>query len=332
MMVQALRWGIIGGAGIAQGAVMPAIKQSQYGVLAAVASRNIDKAQQLADQFQLENAYDSYESLLADDSIDAVYIPLPNHLHLEWTLRAAAAGKHVLCEKPLALTAAEAQEMVDACQKAGIHLAEAFMYRHHPRMEQILQLLDQGVIGQIRGIHAAFTFNDAANKGNIRFRKEWGGGSLYDVGCYPLSAARWIMRTEPVAVTVHAMFSPEHDDVDMMASGIVEFADSVALTFDCGMWADHRQQLEILGSEGRIVLPLAFTAHGEDAKILLIKNGKEQVIVTEAVNPYVNQMDHFARAVAGEKVLPLQPDDSVRNMALVEACLRSAAEKRRVEL
>ena len=222
--------------------------------------------------------------------------------------------------------------MVDACQIAGVHLEEAFMYRHHPRMEQIRRLLEAGEIGHIRGIHSAFTFNDAANTGNIRFRKEWGGGSLYDVGCYPLSAARWIMGTEPEAVTVHAMFSPEHDQVDMMASGLVEFANGVALTFDCGMWAEHRQQLEILGSEGRMVLPLAFTARGEDAKILIIKNDKEQVIVPEAVNPYVNQVDHFARAVAGEQVLPLQFDDAVRNMALVEACLRSAEEKRRIEL
>ena len=331
-MVKALRWGIIGGAGIAQGAVMPAIQQSQYGVLAAIASRNIDKSKQLADQFQIERAYDSYEALLADETIDAVYIPLPNHLHREWTLKAAAAGKHILCEKPLALTEAEAQEMVTACQAAGVHLEEAFMYRHHPRMEQIRKMLAAGEIGQLRGIHAAFTFNDAANTGNIRFRQEWGGGSLYDVGCYPLSAARWFLEAEPEAVTVHAMFSPEHDNVDMMASGLVEFSDGIALTFDCGMWADHRQHIEILGTDGRIVLPLAFTAGGNKADFLLIKNGEETVIVPEAVNPYVNQVDHFARAVAGEHVLPIAPDDPVFNMRLLEACLRSAKEKRRVEL
>ncbi len=331
-MDKKLRWGIIGAADIALKSVMPGIQASATGIIQAVASRGIEKASAAAAQFGVSQAYGSYEELLADPNIDAVYIPLPNHLHREWTIRAAEAGKHVLCEKPLALTAAEAQEMVDACTKAGVVLSEAFMYRHHPRMEQIKRMIADGEIGELRALRGAFTFNNAADSKNIRYRAEWGGGGLFDVGCYPLSAARYFLGREPEAVTVHAFFSPEHDNVDMMASGLVEFEGGIALTFDCGMWANFRQTFEIVGTDGRIDIPSAFVANGEDAAFKVTNKNGTREVKPETVNTYARQVDDLARAVWKEKAPVFPADDAVRNMALIEACLKSARIKARVEL
>ncbi len=331
-MDKKLRWGIIGATDIALKSVMPGIKASTTGVIQAVASRGIEKASAAAAQFGVSQAYGSYEELLADPNIDAVYIPLPNHLHRDWTIRAAEAGKHVLCEKPLALTAAEAQEMVDACGKAGVVLAEAFMYRHHPRMEQIKRMIADGEIGELRALRGAFTFNNAADSKNIRYRAEWGGGGLFDVGCYPLSAARYFLGKEPEAVTVHAFFSPDHDNVDMMASGLVEFEGGIALTFDCGMWANFRQTFEIVGTDGRIDIPNAFVANGEDAAFKVTNKNGTREVQPEIVNTYARQVDDLARAVWKEQAPVFPADDAVRNMALIEACLKSARTKARVEL
>jgi len=330
-MKQKLRWGILGCAQIATGSVMPAIASSSTGVLSAIASRGLEKSQAVAVQFGIEQAYGSYEELLADREIDAVYIPLPNHLHREWVIRAAEAGKHVLCEKPMALSSAEAAEMVEACRKAGVHLAEAYMYRHHPRIAELQEMIAAGEIGEIRSIRGSFTYNDAADTSNIRFRSAWGGGSLYDVGCYPLSAARLLYGTEPEAATVQAFFSPEHDNVDMMASGLVEFPGGRSLIFDCGMWAYNRQLLEITGTGGRIEVPMPFNAREEDADFFVYKGGEETRVKATGANPYIRQADNFAAAVFGGKPL-YAPEDAVFNMALIEACLASAKRRERISI
>jgi len=327
-----LRWGVVGCAAIAVNRVMPAILRSSRGTLVAVASRDERKAKETAERFGIEKAYDSYERLLADPDIDAVYIPLPNHLHREWTIRAAQAGKHVLCEKPLALNAREAEEMVQSCVDAGVHLAEAFMYRHHPRVQRIRQLLAAGEIGELRAIRGAFTFNNPDDAGNVRFRADWGGGSIYDVGCYPLSASRWITGREPEAVTVHAFFSDRHDGVDMMASGLVEFPDGVALTFDCGMWAEPRQKLEIVGSAGLIDIPVAFVMDAHNAGFRVIAGGQAREEPAEGVDIYTVQADDFARAAFGEQAPLFPPEDAVYNMRVIDACLQSARERRRITL
>jgi D-xylose 1-dehydrogenase (NADP+, D-xylono-1,5-lactone-forming) len=332
MMTRKLKWGIMGCAQIATGSVMPAIADSEYGVIEGVASRGLQKSRAAAAGFGVDKAYGSYEELLDDGEIDAVYIPLPNHLHYEWVIRAAEAGKHVLCEKPIALTTAQAREMVNACNKAGVHLAEAFMYRHHPRIAQLKEILAAGEIGDIRSIRGTFTYNNAEDSANIRYQSEWGGGSLYDIGCYPLSAARLLYGNEPEAVTVHASFSPEHGNVDMMASGLVEFPGGLSLIFDCGMWAYNRQVLEITGSEGRIEVPMPFNAREEDADFLVISGGTERVVQASGANPYVRQVDDFASAVFGIKPPLYEPEDVIHNMKLVEACLRSARERVRINL
>ena len=331
-MAQKLRWGVLGCARIAVTRVIPAILNSQRGELVAVASRGEEKARETAGRLGIPKAYGSYEALLEDPDIDAVYIPLPNHLHREWTIRAARAGKHVLCEKPLALTAAEAEEMVRVCADAGVHLAEAFMYRHHPRIARIRQILASGEIGELRAIRGVFTFNRPEDKGNVRFVADYGGGSIYDVGCYPISASRWITGREPVAVTAHAFFSPEHDNVDMAASGLVEYEGGVALTFFCGMWAEPQQTLEIIGSAGLIRVPVAFVSGENDAGFYVVTGGKERFEPAEGVNIYAVQADNFARAVLGEVPHLFPPEDAVKNMRVLEAALRSARERRRIEL
>lgn len=324
-----LRWGVLGCAGIAKRAVIPGIQQSETGVVAAIASRDMEKAKQTADELGIATAYGSYEDLLADTAIDAVYIPLPNHLHKEWTIRAAAAGKHVLCEKPIALNAKEAEEMVAACRLAGVQLVEAFMYRHHPRYTRIKEIIEAGEIGVVRGIHGTFTFNNAKDSGNVRYKRFMGGGSIYDVGCYPLSAARLILGTEPVAATVQAFFSPEHDEVDMMASGLVEFPDDIGLTFDCAMWADGRNTLEILGTTGRIEVPSAFIGN---PNFYVISRGERREEVFEPLNQYSLQADSFARSVWQEEPLRFEPEDAIQNMRLIDACLQSASEHTRVSI
>jgi xylose dehydrogenase (NAD/NADP) len=330
--MKSLRWGILGCAAIADRAVIPAIQASETGQLLAIASRDESKARRKAEQFGIPKFYGSYEALLADPDIDAIYIPLPNHLHKEWTIAAAKAGKHILCEKPLAMNAQEAQEMVDVCKEAGVHLAEAFMYRHHPRITRVKEIVASGEIGELRAIRGVFTYNGAANKGDIRQVKEWGGGGLFDVGCYPLSAARFIVGAEPEAVTVHALFSPEHDDVDMMASGLVEFPGNVALTFDCGMWATFRNELEIVGTDGTILLKPSFLPSKKNDDIAVHVGDSIRREGPYGIDAYVSQSDQFARTVWGEEQPAFPAQDAVSNMKLLDACMASARTRERVEL
>ena len=244
-----LRWGVLGTAGITA-TVVPAIARSEHGDVLAIASRTLDRAREQARLLGVPTAYGSYEELLADPAIDAVYVPLPNFLHREWVLAAVAAGKHVLCEKPMAITAAEAQEMVDAAHAAGVVLAEAFMYGHHPRYDRLREILRSGEIGQVRSITGTFTF-DASDEPDLTiFSGRAGTGATYDVGCYPMHAARTLLGTEPLAVTAHAQVSPAHGSVDMMTCALVEFPGGVSLLLQCGMWTADEDSLRILGSQG----------------------------------------------------------------------------------
>lgn len=333
MTMKKLRWGILGCAGIAKRAVIPGLHLSELNEVAAIASRDADNAKKTAEEHNIGAAYGSYEALLADDSIDVIYIPLPNHLHREWTIRAAEAGKHILCEKPLALTEKEAAEMAEACRGAGVLLSEAFMYRYHPRYQMMKELIAAGEIGEVRGIRSAFTFNNAGHKENVRYRKDWGGGSIYDVGCYPINAARLLLGKEPEAVTVQALFSPEHDDVDMMASGLVEFEGAVSLTFDCGMWAAFRNPLEVLGTDGLIEVPSAYvTGEPGSANFFVSSKGERKEIEVPYVNAYTAQADHLARAINGETTLKFGAEDALSNMKVIDACLLSARERTRIIL
>lgn len=330
-MAEHVRWGIMGCAGIARDCIMPAIMESSNGSIEAIASRGLEKSRALAAQFGVEKSYGSYDELLEDKDVDAVYIPLPNHLHKEWTVKAAEAGKHVLCEKPFALNAWEAELMIKACSDAGVLLAEAMMYRHHPVLQRAQRLVAEGGVGELRVIRGSFTYNNPGQANNIRYHAAWGGGSLYDIGGYPLSAARFFTGLEPEAVTVNSFYSAEHDGVDMMSTGLVEFANGLTMTFDCGMWAEERRCLEIVGSEGRIEIPHAFSGK-EQSGYYLFSGGELQEYREAAVNAYVRQIEDFGRAVFGHIPQLFGPEDALLNMRLLDACLVSAKDRRRVSL
>lgn len=325
MSIQKLRWGILGCASIAKRSVIPGIRLSEHNEVKAIASRSIETAQATAEELHIPMAYGSYEEMLADPQLDVIYIPLPNHLHKEWSIKAARAGKHVLCEKPIALNSIEAAEMAQVAREENVIIAEAFMYRYHPRYKLIKQMIADGEIGEIRHIRGGFTFNNGDSIDNVRYVKEWGGGSLYDVGCYPISAARYILEREPIATTMQAMFSQKHGGVDMMASGLLEFSDDVALAFDCGMWAAPRSPLEIIGTDGVIELPNAFLSHTEEGSYFYVRKGDEvREIKTPYYNSYALQADALARTIRGEEQQLFPLEDAVANMKALEACLKSA--------
>ncbi|NGZ78165.1 Gfo/Idh/MocA family protein [Saccharibacillus alkalitolerans] len=330
-MVRRLRWGIVGTAAIAENAFVPAVQQSERGSVTAVASRNGDKAREMAERTGIKRHYGSYEELLNDPDIDAVYIPLPNHLHKEWTIRAAAAGKHVLCEKPAALDAEETREMLKACEAGGVKFAEAFMYRYGEKHRRVREIVASGEIGDVRSMRGVFNYCTPDDFGNVRFNRAMGGGSIYDIGVYPVSAARMIMGGEPLWASAHAFFSPEHDGVDMAASGMLAFADGVALTFECGMWAYNRSYFEVNGTKGRIELPHMF-GWRENPQIVVDTDRERREEKLPCVNHYKLQADAFARAVFGEEPLLFSGNDALLNMRAIDACLKSAREGCRIEV
>jgi xylose dehydrogenase (NAD/NADP) len=328
-----LKWGILGCAGIADQHMITAIQQSHSGEILAIASRTKDKAKFMAGKHGIPRYYGSYEELLSDTEIEAVYIPLPNHLHCEWVVRAAAAGKHILCEKPLALNETEAAEMTAACHGANVQLAEAYMYRHHPRYVRAREIIQSGQIGDIRGMVGQFTFDLSGRRGDIRFRSDMGGGSTYDDGCYPISAARLLLSAEPEAVTSHSMFSPEHDHVDMMNTALLEFPNGVGAMLQFGMWCAGRNEIQILGSKGSLLITNAFYYEPPaQTRLLINAEGESTEEKFESINHYVCQVEDYNQAILDHRPLPFGADDSIANMKVIEAVLRSSKERIRVQL
>ena len=246
-MTQRLRWGVMSTANIAQIALIPAIQQSKFGVLEVLASRDIEKAESVARSFGIDRAVGSYEELLGDPDVDAVYIPLPNSLHAEWTIRAAEAGKAVLCEKPLGLSSEEVKRQIEACAKCGVSLMEGFMYRFHPQTRRVQELLASGVIGQVRHVDAHLSVNimRTLDVSNIRYRDAFGGGSLLDMGCYTVNISRMVFGGEPKRVFGRLDIDPTLG-VDTSAAGILEFAEGMA-TISCSFAADGQGYTESLG-------------------------------------------------------------------------------------
>ena len=329
MTTARLRWGILGTAGIVA-TVAAAIGRSEHGQVVAIASRTLSRGRDEARRLAIPTAYGSYDELLADPAIDAVYIPLPNFLHREWVLAAVAAGKHVLCEKPLAITADEAQEMVDAARAAGVVLAEGFMYGHHPRYDRLHEVVRSGEIGEIRSISGTFTF-DASDEPDLTiFAGHPGGGAIYDVGCYVLHAARTLLGREPVAATAHAQVSAAHGSADMMTCALVEFPDGVSLLLQCGMWAADEDSLRILGSKGRIEMPSAFFATPGAEGFTVQVGDRRRHEPAPPADHYTLQADRLARAVLFGSPLRYPADDPVRGAAALEACAQALRTRSRV--
>ncbi len=317
-----INWGILGCAGIAERALIPAIRESRNGLLFGIASRDEKKAQSWTEQFGIEKAYRDYETLIADPAIEAVYIPLPNHLHAEWSIRAAAAGKHVLCEKPMAMNAAEVRMMIAASEKKGTLLEEAFMYKFHPQIDEILELIRAGRIGPVRSVHSSFTFQLDAGSEDYRWFPEMGGGALYDVGCYTTSTARLVFGEEPRTVFARARFHPQHA-VDVSASMLFEFSGGRVAQCDCAFDSQFQSRLSVVGEKGILTLDRAFSAKNFDARIGTAIGRDEGEIILPRANMYTRMVEDFADAILNDHAPRILTADAEGNMAAIDACFES---------
>ena len=318
---ETVRWGVMSTANIGRAAINPAIQASSNGELVAVASRDATKAHDFAEAHGIPEHRGNYDALLESADIDAVYIPLPNSLHREWTVRAAEAGKHVLCEKPLALSAAECDEMAAAAKANGVKLMEAFMYRFHPRTERLLQMVRDGAVGEPKMIRSCFSFL-LRDRDNIRLDPELGGGSLMDVGCYCVNVSRTLAGCEPVRVQARAEWGPTGVDERMLAT--LEFPDGLLAQFDCALSLERCEWYEIAGTEGFLRAPAAYLPGRGDVEILEQRGRHEAVHQLPGADEYRLMVEHFADCILHDRPPRYSADEAARNMRVIGALYRSA--------
>ncbi len=314
-MARRVRWGVLGCARIARLQVVPAILRCSEAELAAVASRDAAKLVEFRSLFGDFKEHDSYDALIDNPTLDAIYIPLPNSLHREWAIRAMRAGKHVLCEKPLALNTAEIEEMIRVARESGVLLMEAFMYRYTERLRKVEEILASGVLGPIRSINATFRFLlDRQN--TIKEQPELGGGALYDVGCYPLNLIGLVTQAEPEAIAVECAKS---NGVDVNLSAVLRYADGLIASLHCGFNAFGRNYSEIVGTEGALLVPDTFL---DDAGQLTLQTtrGSESIAVA-ASDRYGEEIRDFSKAVLEDRAPKLSLEESLRNMRVLERIL-----------
>ncbi len=328
-MAEAVKWGVMGNATIARKCVIPAIRKSGNGDIIALATRAPAQAEQVVADNRIAYVYDSYEALLLDPRVDLVYIPLPNHLHHSWAIKALKAGKHVLCEKPLACNAAEAREMAAAAKDAGRLLMEAFMYRFHPRSRRIKQLVAEGAIGTPRLVKSAFCFRMADSEWNdppnVRLNSEMGGGALLDVGCYSVSVARWLFGAEPSQVQAQAQYDPGGVDVHMVGS--LGFSGNGLASFEASFITALQQTYCIAGSDGVIELPHNAFVPWENEAVFYVRGRDQETGQKHSVpgaDEYQLMVEHFADAVMGRTELRFSIADSIENMRVLDALARAA--------
>ena len=322
-----VRWGVLGAANIALSKVIPAMQHSSHTPVVAIASRDLAKAQRAADTLGISRAYGSYEELIADPDVEAIYNPLPNHLHVPWTLRAAEAGKHVLCEKPLALTRAEAQQLVEVRDRMGVQIGEAFMVRAHPQWAAVRELIAEGRIGELRLVAGHFSYF-RRDPNDIRSRLDWGGGALMDIGCYPITLSRWLFGEEPDHVI--AVLDRDPDTyVDRLASALLRFPSGQA-SFTCATQLVPYEVMQVHGTEGRIEIEIPFNALADHECRLLIDDGRQfagagaETITLPAVDHYRLQGERFSEAVRGVGAVPVSLEDAIGNMSVIDALFESA--------
>jgi len=321
--MQKVRWGILSTARIGTEKVIPAMQKGAYCEVVAIASRQQESAARAAAALGIPKAYESYEALLADPEVDAIYNPLPNHLHVPWSIRALEAGKHVLCEKPIGLSAAEGQQLVEAGRRhPQLKLMEAFMYRHHPQWLRARELARDGTIGELRTIQTFFSyFND--NPADIRNVVEFGGGGLMDIGCYPISLSRFIFGSEPRRVSGAVEPDPVMK-IDRLASAILEFEQGTS-TFTCSTQLVPYQRVNIFGTKGRIEIEIPFNAPPDRPCVMWVQRGREtEEIQLEVCDQYTIQGDLFAQAILNDTPVPTPIEDAVANMKVIEAIFESA--------
>ncbi|ALN74543.1 Gfo/Idh/MocA family protein [Aureimonas sp. AU20] len=326
-MSSKVKWGVLSTAQIGLNAVIPAIQGSALSEVAAIASRAEATARQAAEAAGIPKAYGSYEALLADPAIEAIYNPLPNHLHVPWTIRALEAGKHVLCEKPIALTAEEAETLQAVSARTGRLVAEAFMVRHHPQWRLAREIAASGRIGEARALQTIFSYY-LTDPANIRNQAAIGGGGLYDVGCYAVATARYIFGAEPERV-VSAFDTDPALGTDRMMSGLAEFPGHRHLGFTCATQLGLRQSVEILGTKGRIAIDIPFNAPAGRPVTIAVDDGRDlegggrEVIEIPPCDQYGLQADAFSRAIRSGEAPEWGLDDAVLNMRVLDAFFRS---------
>jgi D-xylose 1-dehydrogenase (NADP+, D-xylono-1,5-lactone-forming) len=323
-----LRWGLLSTARINR-ALLPPLRSSARNELTAVASRDLERAQAYADERNIPRVFGSYEAMLADPDVDVIYNPLPNSMHTEWTIKATEAGKHVLCEKPLANTLEEVDAITAAARKAGVVVMEAFMYRHHPQTLKVKELVESGAIGKLQLIRGSFTFK-IADEGDVRLNSSLGGGSIWDVGCYPISYARLIAGTEPVEVFGWQK-TGAGSGVDESFFGQMRFPNEVHAQFDCGFRSPQRTHIELVGDKGNITVKTPFTPRLNEE--IIVTNGDEKrIITTPGEDLYLGEVENMADAILDGKPPRMSLADSRNNVALILALLRSAKEARPISL
>jgi predicted dehydrogenase len=325
-MPRKLRWGVLSTAAIGLKKVIPAMQQGQLSSVTAIASRDLKKSKAAAAALEIPTAYGSYEELLADPNIDAIYNPLPNHLHVPWTIKAAEAGKHVLCEKPISLTVAEARTLLAVRDRTGVKIGEAFMVVTHPQWLRIRQLLDEGRIGPLRAVAGFFSyFND--NPANIRNQADIGGGALMDIGCYMTLAARFGFAQEPTRVVARIDRDPKMR-TDRLTSALLDFPSGQA-TFTCSTQLVPYQRVQFLGTKGRIEVEVPVNAPPDKPTRIFIDSGSDLFgggIVTETFpvrDQYTIQGDAFSKAVLEDGEVPVTIEEAIKNMSVIEAIFRS---------
>jgi predicted dehydrogenase len=323
-----VRWGVLGVARIAVNRVIPAMQAGVCSEIVAIASRERGRAETAAADLKIPKAYGSYEELIADPEIDAIYNPLPNHLHVPWSIRAAEAGKHVLCEKPVGLNVAEARKLLEVRDRTGVVMGEAFMVQSHPQWVRIMELVRGGRIGHLRSAIGAFSYFKLEAE-NIRNIREYGGGGLMDIGCYPIKTARMVFGEEPVRVSAAITRDPRFGNIDMLTSAILEFP-SGHCVFTCSTQIMQQQSMCFSGTTGRIQPEIPFNATPGGKSRIFIDDGRDLTgggrVVEEfaACDQYTIQGDLFSRAIREGGTPPVPLEDAVLNMAVIDAVFRAA--------
>jgi predicted dehydrogenase len=317
-----VKWGILSTAKIGREKVIPAMQAGSYSEVVAIASRNKEQAQAVAGKLKIPHVYGSYEALLGDANIDAIYIPLPNHLHVEWAIKSLQAGKHVLCEKPVALSAAEAQQLLDTSrQYPKLKIMEAFMYRFHPQWQQAKAMVSSGAIGELKTIQSFFSYYNT-DPANIRNKPEAGGGGMMDIGCYCVSLSRFIFGKEPLKVVGVVEYDPVLG-TDRIASGMIDFSNGVS-SFTCSTQASPYQRVNIIGTTARIEIEIPFNAPPDKpTRSWLHTKEESREYIFDSVDQYTLQGDLFSQAILHDQPVPAPLEDAVNNMKVIEAIVAS---------
>ena len=319
-----VKWGVLGAASIAVRKVVPGMQKGAYGEIAAIASRDKKKAEEAARKLGIPKAYGSYQELFQDREIEAIYNPLPNHLHVPWSIKAAEAGKHVLCEKPISMTVAEARTLLSARDRTGMKIGEAFMVKTHPQWLRTQEIIRGGGIGELRAIAGLFSYFNR-DPSNVRHKAEWGGGGLLDIGCYPITMSRFIFAEEPVRV-IGALERDPDFKTDRLASAILEFPSGQS-SFTCGTQTAFFQRMHFLGTSGRVEIEIPWNAPNDRPCRIFIGDVLGEAPKVEefpVVDQYTIQGDEFSRAVRGQREVPVPLEDAIKNMAVIEAIFNAA--------